>query len=81
MVEIIENEIGKKIKVRSAGKRLVSFLGLFNPMIKEVKEMMYTTTEPYIVEHSDFEKTFGANPTPHKEAIKETVAWFKNYLK
>jgi len=81
IVEIIENEIGKKIKVRPAGKRLVAFLGLFNPMIKEVKEMMYTTTEPYIVDHSDFEKTFGANPTPHKEAIKETVAWFKNYLK
>ncbi len=77
MVEIIEKEIGKKIKVRPAGKGMISLLGLFNPMIREVKEMMYTMTEPYIVDHNDFEKTFGVNVTPHEEAIKETVAWFK----
>jgi nucleoside-diphosphate-sugar epimerase len=78
MVELIEKEIGKKIKVRPAGKGIITFLGLFNPMIKEVKEMMYTMTEPYIVDHSDFEKTFGKKVTPHKVAIKEAVAWFKN---
>ncbi len=78
MVELVENEIGKKIKVRSAGKRMITFLGLFNPMVKEVKEMMYTMTEPYIVDHSDFENIFGANPTPHNVAIKETVEWYKN---
>ncbi|MEE9431948.1 MAG: NAD-dependent epimerase/dehydratase family protein [Melioribacteraceae bacterium] len=80
MVEIIEKEIGKTIKVRPAGKFMVSLLGMFNPMIKEVKEMMYSTTEPYIVDHSDFEKTFGANITTHEEAVKETVEWFKKNL-
>jgi len=81
MVALIEKEIGKKIKVRPAGKRMVAFLGLFNPMMREVKEMMYTTTEPYIVDHSDFEKTFGVNITSHEEAIKETVKWFKKNKK
>ncbi len=78
MIELVEKEIGKKIKVRSAGKLMITFLGLFNPMVKEVKEMMYTMTEPYIVDHSDFENIFGANPTPHNVAIKETVEWYKN---
>ncbi|MCP5063161.1 MAG: NAD-dependent dehydratase, partial [Ignavibacteriae bacterium] len=77
LVNIAEKEIGKKIKVRPAGKFMVSLLGMFNPMIKEVKEMMYSMTEPYIVDHSDFEKSFGVNITPHEEAIKETVEWFK----
>ncbi len=77
LVNIVEKEIGKNIKVRPAGKFMVSLLGMFNPMIKEVKEMMYTMTEPYIVDHSDFEKTFGVNITPHEKAIKETVNWFK----
>jgi nucleoside-diphosphate-sugar epimerase len=81
MVALIEKEIGKKIKVRPAGKKMVAFLGLFNPMIREVKEMMYTTTEPYIVDHSDFEKAFGINITSHEEAIKETVKWFKKNKK
>jgi len=78
LVNIAEKEIGKKIKVSSAGKFMVSLLGMFNPMMKEVKEMMYTTTEPYIVDHSDFEKSFGMNITPQEEAIKETVEWFKS---
>lgn len=81
LVELVEKEISKKIKVRIAGNGMVSLLGLFNPMIKEVKEMMYTTTEPYIVDHSEYEKTFGVNVTPHEKAIKETVTWYKNYLK
>ena len=81
LVELVEKEISKKIKVRIAGNGMVALLGLFNPMIKEVKEMMYTTTEPYIVDHSEYEKTFGVNITPHEKAIKETVTWYRNYLK
>jgi nucleoside-diphosphate-sugar epimerase len=54
-------------------------LGLFNPMIREVKEMMYTWEEPYIVDHSKFEAAFGVEITSHEEALKETIAWFKSY--
>ena len=77
LIEMVEQEIGRPIKVRHAGKFLVSVLGLFNPMIREVKEMMYEWEEPYIVDFSKFEKTFGSKTTSHKTAIKETVAWFK----
>ncbi len=80
MLELIESELGTKIKVRVAGKTMISMLGLFNPMIKEVKEMMYSWEEPYIVDHSKYEKSFGNHATDHKAAIKETVAWFKDYL-
>ncbi|MCB0732624.1 MAG: NAD-dependent dehydratase, partial [Ignavibacteriae bacterium] len=78
MVELVEIEIGRKIKYRTAGRKMISFLGLFNPMIKEVKEMMYTMEEPYIVDHSKFEKAFGINVTSHKKAIKETINWYLN---
>mgnify|MGYP002640673391 CR=1 FL=1 len=81
MVDLIEAEIGQDIKIRVAGKSMVSFLGLFNPMLKEVKEMMYTWEEPYIVDHSKYEKAFGLDITPHQQAIAETVGWFKEYLK
>ncbi|MCF7823885.1 MAG: NAD-dependent dehydratase [Candidatus Marinimicrobia bacterium] len=81
MVKLIENEMSRTIKVRTAGKGLISLLGLFNPMIKEVKEMMYTWQEPYVVDHSKFEKAFGLNITEHQDAIRETVAWYnKRYL-
>jgi len=48
-------------------------------MIREVKEMMYTWEEPYIVDHSKFEAAFGVEITSHEEALKETIAWFKSY--
>ncbi|MCF7825975.1 MAG: NAD-dependent dehydratase [Candidatus Marinimicrobia bacterium] len=80
MLKLVEAELNGKIKVRVAGKTMISMMGLFNPMIKEVKEMMYTWEEPYVVNHSKFEAAFGAEPTSHEVAIKETFAWFKNYL-
>ena len=38
---------------------------------------MYEFEEPYIVDHSQFEAAFGANPTPMDQAIAETVAWYR----
>jgi nucleoside-diphosphate-sugar epimerase len=43
--------------------------------------MTYTIAEPYIVDHSDFEKEFGVEITSHEEAVKETVAWYKKNKK
>lgn len=80
MVNIVEKEIDRPIKIRAAGRLMVSILGLFNPMVREVKEMMYEWEEDYIVDHSKFEQSFGAETTPHGEAIRETVAWFRNRL-
>lgn len=79
-VALVEKEIKQPIKIRAAGGFLVSLLGLFNPMIREVKEMMYEWEAPYVVDHSKFEKTFGAKTTLHTEAIKETVAWYRQQL-
>jgi nucleoside-diphosphate-sugar epimerase len=80
LVELVEKEIGQSIKIRAAGRLMVTLLGLFNPMIKEVKEMMYEWEHPYIVDHSKFEQTFGADVTPHEVAIKETVAWYRQRI-
>jgi len=77
MVKLIEAELGKPIKVRPTGKGMVSFLGLFIPMLREVKEMMYSFEEPYIVEHKQFSEHFNLKATPIKEAVKETVFWYK----
>jgi len=80
LVELVEKEIGQSIKIRTAGRLMVTLLGLFNPMIKEVKEMMYEWEHPYIVDHSKYEQTFGIDVTPHEVAIKETVAWYRQRI-
>lgn len=76
-VDLIEDELDQEIKVRTSGKWMVRFLGLFNKTINEMVELMYEFDKPFVLDHSRFEKAFGAQVTPHSEAIKETVAWYK----
>lgn len=61
------------------GKTMMWIGGLFIPVAKESVEMMYEFDQPFIVDSGKFEKTFGMKATPMKEAIKETVAWYKNH--
>lgn len=80
-LSMVEDEMGMKAKVRVAGKTMISIMGLFSPVIKEVKEMMYTWTEPYVVNHSQFEEAFGLRATPFEKSVKETVSWMKQRYK
>jgi len=57
----------------------MSLLGMFVPEVKESIEMMYEFEKPFIVDSSKFEKTYGMQATPIREAIRETVAWYKNH--
>ena len=55
---MIEAEVGKPVKARAAGKTMLSVLGVFNPMLREFKEMYYEFGEPYIVDDSKYRATF-----------------------
>lgn len=76
-IEIVEKEINRTIQVRSAGRKMVSFLGLFNPMLREMKEMMYSWDQEYIVSHKSYKNNFDDSFTSHEVAIRETVEWWK----
>lgn len=77
ILEIIYEISGNPTKVRSAPKLLISALAFINPMMRELKETYYQWDKPFIVDHSKFEKAFGANVTPHREALETTVDWFR----
>ena len=40
--------------------------------------MLYEFEEPFVVDHSKFERAFGEQATPLKEAIGETVRWYRS---
>lgn len=79
-VERVNAVAGKGSKIQAGGKAIVWLMGLFNPTMKEFREMMYEFEEPYIVDHSQFAAAFSADPTPLDQAIQETVAWYKGRL-
>jgi nucleoside-diphosphate-sugar epimerase len=79
MAKMIAEEMGIPLKVSAMGKTMMWFGGLFIPEAKESVEMMYEFEQPFIIDSSKFEKTFGMHATPMREAIKETVAWYKSH--
>ncbi|MBI3166104.1 MAG: NAD(P)H-binding protein [Anaerolineales bacterium] len=79
MAQMIADEMGLPLKVSAMGKTMMWVGGLFIPVAKETVEMMYEFEKPFIVDSSRFESTFGMKATPMKEAIKETVAWYKSH--
>lgn len=59
---------------------ILNIMALFNPMMNEVKEMLYEFEESFIVDHSKFAATFGAAPTPIVDGIHETLGWYQAQL-
>ncbi|HQU73960.1 MAG TPA: NAD-dependent dehydratase [Calditrichia bacterium] len=68
---------GHKPKIKGISRLGVNAIGLFNPAVKESKEMLYQFEQPFVMNHERFEKVFGMAPTPLRKAVRETVAWFK----
>jgi nucleoside-diphosphate-sugar epimerase len=72
-------EIGQPVKVNALNKWMLMIGGLFVPAAREIVEMMYEFEKPYVVDSSKFIRAFGDHSTPHREAIKATVAWYRKY--
>lgn len=72
-LEMIAAEMGVKPTVQVATKLIVSFMGTFNSVMKELVEMLYQYDRDYVFDSTKFESTFKIKPTPVKQAIKEVA--------
>jgi nucleoside-diphosphate-sugar epimerase len=76
IVELVFEIAGTTPRIRAASPFIVKLMGLFNPMMRELTEVLYQFTQPFVVDHSKYAKAFGAETTPHDEAIRETLEWY-----
>ena len=76
-VRAIFEEADRPPRVQVAPKILLRAIGLFNPGIRETIEMLYEFEEPFVVDHSKFERAFGDHATPLEKAIGDTVRWYR----
>jgi nucleoside-diphosphate-sugar epimerase len=79
LVRMFAEEAGLEPKMSSMGKLMMTIGGFFIPAAKETVEMMYEFEAPFIIHSTKFEQTFGVKAAPIREAIKETVAWYKSH--
>ncbi len=81
LVTLFFKEAGLEPRFRVMGKLIMMMGGLFIPAAKEMVEMAYEFEKPFIVELEKFVKTFCNIATPHNTAVRETIAWYREYLK
>lgn len=79
-ISLVFEELGKPLKLQVAPRWLMAVIGLFNPVVRELGEISYQTEYPFIVDHSKYERAFGADVTPHREAIRRTLDWYRREL-
>jgi nucleoside-diphosphate-sugar epimerase len=78
VVQDIAKELGiKDVKVGSVPNPILSMMGLFNPVIKELNNGSYMFNAPFIMDDSAARKTFGLKPTPWDVVIKNLVKSYK----
>lgn len=72
-IEIIAKEMGVKPKYQVVSKFLLSIIGLFVPIMREMKEMMYQYDRDYVFNSDKFNESFDFTPTAYIDGIKEVV--------
>jgi len=77
-VELIFAQLGRPARLQPVPKVAISLLGMFVPAMAAVKETMYQSERPWVVDHGKFTRAFGGRTTPHEQAIKQTLAWFRS---
>jgi nucleoside-diphosphate-sugar epimerase len=73
-VKLFADAMQTKNKISPVSKTMVQLLGLFNPMMRELTEMMYQNTQDYFFDCSKFKKRFPEFViTPYNKGVKAVV--------
>ena len=75
---LIADEVGHPVPVRSVPKFVLRALGVVNPTLRGLAEMSYQFEQPFVLDTTKYESTFGAAATSMDVALKETVAWYRD---
>lgn len=77
-LDLISEELGQPVKASVTSRTALRVIGLFSPFIRELSETVYQFEGPFVSDASKYERVFGPfSPTPHEEAVAQTVAWFR----
>ena len=76
-VDLVYEAAGSPARLSVMPSALLGIMALVSPLLKAVKEQQYQRDRSWVVDHTRFARAFGADVTPHREAIATTIAWWK----
>lgn len=80
-VELFAREMGVKPQVQAVPLWLMGLMGMFMPIMKELKEMGYQYDRDYVFNSSKFEKRFNFKPTSPQEGVKAVIGMLQQEKK
>lgn len=76
-IDMVYQQIRRPARLQPVPRIMITLLALFIPPMQAVKETLYQSERPWVVDHSKFARAFGSRPTSHEQAIAETLAWLQ----
>lgn len=73
-IEMMMKTMNKPKNIHIVPTSMMGFLGLFVPILKELKDISYQMNRDYFFNSSKFNNRFKFTPTSPEEGIKETVS-------
>jgi len=72
-IELIMNAMNKQKKIQTMPDWMISALGIFIPILKELKDVGYQFKQDYFFNSSKFNKKFNFTPISPEDGIREMV--------
>jgi nucleoside-diphosphate-sugar epimerase len=77
-LELVFDEAGLPPKIGAYRPWQLKLVGLFNPTVRELGELSYQFTAPFVLDGNHYQRTFGGAATPHRDAIRRTLGWYRS---
>jgi nucleoside-diphosphate-sugar epimerase len=77
-IQKIYQTAGREPKFRSAGRTMLRMLGWFNPLMREMPEMLYLQETPVLLDDEKLRGRLGhVHKTSYDEGIRLTLDWMR----
>jgi nucleoside-diphosphate-sugar epimerase len=77
ILELVGARLGHRVGIRVMPRVALRALGLVNPMMRGLAEMAYEFEEPFVLDTTKYQATFGGQTTPLADAVATTVESFR----
>ena len=77
LLDLVAVQVGHPVGVRSVPKLAMRVLGLINPMLRGLTEVSYQFDEPFVLDTTRYQTTFGPAGTTLAAAVAATVGWYR----
>ena len=69
--------MGREVKPSTVTRPMLVGLGIFMPLLRELRETLYQWERPWLVDDTKFRTAFGAEASDADDGIRRTLEWFE----